>query len=98
MEPRLFGPYVKDPNEEEVDSVTRQVVRCLDSPRPEVRYFITPLIWKLALMVRLLPSRVVDRLLLKAMVKAKSVSSRAEAHAALHPPEAAPPAEAKKDA
>ena len=89
VEPRLFGPYVKDPREEEVDSVTSVVLRALEAPTPAVRYYITPLIWRLAAAVRLLPSRLIDRIVLKHMLGGARTWTRAQRHAGLHPPEAA---------
>ena len=38
IEPRLFGPYKNYPLEDEVDAVTRQVVKILETPVPWARY------------------------------------------------------------
>ena len=50
--PRLFGPYVPDPFEDECPAVTRKVIDAVESERPKARYYITKLLWLLAFMVR----------------------------------------------
>lgn len=92
IEPRLFGPYVPDKNEEQVDSVTRKVIAALETSSPPVRYYITFLIWKLAVAVRLFPSALVDKLYLQALT-GKKLHGRASAHTALHPQAPADPDE-----
>ena len=89
IEPRLFGPYKKDPMEMEVEEVTKIVMRALEAPTPAVRYFITPLMWVLGFLVRVLPSRWFDRFLLftGALSGGKRITTKASAAAALHPPD-----------
>lgn len=60
----------------------RHVVAALDAPHPPPRYVITPLMHAMNIIVRLLPPRVMDRVMLWFNYKAWS---RAGVGKALHP-------------
>ena len=48
------------------DAVTRRVIHALESPRPKIRYPVTTPTYLMAGLKRLLPSRWLDQVLLKA--------------------------------
>ena len=89
LEVRLFGPYVPDPMEGETPLVTHEVLRALESPTPCARYYVTKLIWALAFLVRVIPSRAMDAFLNKATNGVPVFGGRAARCAVLHPPEKA---------
>lgn len=89
MIPRLFGPYVPDPFEDETSAVTRKVIRALESDTPEARYYVTKLIWLFAFLLRVLPSRAIDAIMLAAVAGVGSATWKGKGaiNAKLHPPE-----------
>ena len=69
--------------------VTHEVLRALESPTPCARYYVTKLIWALAFLVRVIPSRAMDAFLNKATNGVPVFGGRAARCAVLHPPEKA---------
>lgn len=64
--PRLFAEESKpDRWELPVSAVTAKVVHALESPRPRARYFITKPTYIISYLKRLLPTRWLDRVLMK---------------------------------
>lgn len=66
MEARLKTPGPAAPFTESPDSVYRRVLHSLQSPKPKVRYYVTPPTYAFAILKRLLPFRLLDRVLIKA--------------------------------
>jgi len=85
LEARLFGPYIKDPLEGETPEVTRQVIRALEAPSPYARYYVTRIIYAVAFLVRLLPSRGMDAFLGKALLGVPVFGSKLAKSRVLHP-------------
>lgn len=85
LEVRLFGPYKQDPLEGETPDVTRQVIKALEAPSPYARYYVSKLIYAVAFLVRLLPSRGMDAFLGKALLGVPVFGSKAAKSRVLHP-------------
>ncbi len=64
--PRLFAKDVpKDPHELPPEAVTRKLIRALEDPNPNPRYYVTYPTYLAGLGKRLLPTRMLDHLLYK---------------------------------
>ena len=66
LEPRLYAEdAAPDPFELGPEAVTRKLVHALESPRPHARYYVTRPTYMVAYLKRLLPTRWLDRILIK---------------------------------
>ena len=77
--------YRPDPFEGETSLVTHELLKALEAPSPCARYYVTKLIWCLALLVRLLPSWAMDLFLGKAMNGVPVLCGKAVKGKVLHP-------------
>jgi len=64
VRPRLYAKHSTDGRQWPVARVTEKLIHALEHPRPRPRYYVTPPTWGTALMRRLLPTRLLDRLLM----------------------------------
>ncbi len=62
---RLYEDRGPDPFELPASAVTAKLVHALESRRPKPRYFVTRPTWVMATLRRILPTRALDRLILK---------------------------------
>ena len=60
---RLYGPPAPDRFELPPAAVTARLVQALESPRPAARYFVTRPTYAAGALRRLLPTRILDRVL-----------------------------------
>ncbi|MEM7745117.1 MAG: SDR family NAD(P)-dependent oxidoreductase [Pseudomonadota bacterium] len=66
LEPRLYREEVtKEPFELQPDAVTAKLIHALESPRPRARYYVTTPTYIIGFLKRLLPTRWLDRVLIK---------------------------------
>jgi len=63
LRPRLYADAGSDPFELPAAAVTKRLIHALESPRPRRRYFVTVPTWAMAVLTRLAPLGVLDRLL-----------------------------------
>ena len=65
LEPRLYAADpAPDPFELSCEATTRKLIHALESRRPRARYYVTTATYIVGIMRRLLPTRVLDRILL----------------------------------
>ncbi len=65
LEPRLYAADpAPDPFELSCEATTRKLIHALESRRPRARYYVTTPTYIVGIMRRLLPTRVLDRILL----------------------------------
>ena len=65
LEPRLYATDpAPDPFELSCEATTRKLIHALESRRPRARYYVTTATYIVGIMRRLLPTRVLDRILL----------------------------------
>ncbi|MEE8455379.1 MAG: SDR family NAD(P)-dependent oxidoreductase, partial [Limibaculum sp.] len=65
LEPRLYAnDPAPDPFELSCEATTRKLIHALESRRPRARYYVTTPTYIVGIMRRLLPTRVLDRILL----------------------------------
>ena len=65
LEPRLYATDpAPDPFELSCEATTRKLIHALESRRPRARYYVTTPTYIVGIMRRLLPTRVLDRILL----------------------------------
>ena len=65
LEPRLYAADpAPDPFELGCEATTRKLIHALESRRPRARYYVTTATYIVGIMRRLLPTRVLDRILL----------------------------------
>ena len=67
LEPRLYAEAGadKDPFELTCEATTKKLIHALEAPRPHARYFVTTPTYIVAYLKRLLPTRWLDRVLMK---------------------------------
>jgi NAD(P)-dependent dehydrogenase (short-subunit alcohol dehydrogenase family) len=66
LEPRLYAvDPPPDPFELSCEATTRKLIHALEHPRPRARYYVTTPTYILGILRRLLPTRMLDRILLR---------------------------------
>jgi NAD(P)-dependent dehydrogenase (short-subunit alcohol dehydrogenase family) len=67
LEPRLYAPEgdQKDSFELTCEATTKKLIHALESPRPHARYYVTTPTYIVAYLKRLLPTRWMDRVMIK---------------------------------
>ncbi len=66
LRPRLYGEGSKDQFELPPSAVTAKLVHALESPRPKARYYVTTVTYIAAFLRRILPTRMLDRIIARA--------------------------------
>ena len=89
MRKEKYHIEASDADEEasETPLVTHEVVQALEATTPYARYYVTRLIWALAFLVRVIPSKAMDAFLSKASNGVPVFASLAAKGAVLHPPD-----------